>query len=107
MNITEKLILADLTMELCGVGIILKKIDKENKILYLDMPKHSYGYTCDNDGIEVCNAEEYATYLKKYLKPLIPDVRIKFKERNDVIYWTKEMGEEAKKELKKYVCDNC
>lgn len=77
-------------------GIEIDKIDTDNHILYITLPKESYSYEL---GGKIKCAEDHVKGIKKMLiefGALSKDFSVKYKTKN--IYWTKEMGDKNYKE---------
>ena len=73
-------------------GVDVLKIDWDNHVLYLAIPKHSYTY--DKPGGKIHGAEDFAkrikeTWIEMGVFPETCSVKYKIKDIN----WTKEMGD--------------
>ena len=70
-------------------GVDTDKMDKENGIMYITVPKNSFMYEeCES----ISWAEDYVKRLKNIInETLKTDLKIKYRVKD--ITWTKEMGE--------------
>lgn len=71
-------------------GTEVDKLDLDNHILYLTLPKYSYSYNSE----KIKNAEDYAKRIKEMwieLGIFPPDCSVKYRVKD--IIWTKEMGD--------------
>ena len=73
-------------------GVDVLKIDWDNHILYLTIPKHSYIY--DKPEGKIHSAEDFAkrikdTWIEMGIFPKTCSIKYKIKDIN----WTKEMGD--------------
>lgn len=71
-------------------GVDIDKIDWDNHILYLTLPKESYSYRTG----KIHNAKDFAKRIKETwieMRIFPKDCTVKYKIKD--IYWTKEMGD--------------
>lgn len=74
-------------------GMIIDKIDFDNEILYIQIPKESYSYLKPDSKIKC--ADDFAKRIKTVwieLGIFSDKGKVKYKERN--IKWTEELGNE-------------
>lgn len=85
-------------------GVVIDKIDRDNHILYITVPKESYMYEEEHGAYN--DAESYVKRLKKTWieMGIFPqDFSVKYKTKD--VYWTKEMGEDNYKRNQSKIFD--
>ena len=84
-------------------GVIIDKLDKDNQVIYINIPEDSYAYHEENKA-NITDAGSYAKRLKEMLSELMQLPNLKLKYKTYLGYWTKEQGNQNfKRNIGQYI----